>query len=360
MRPTLYVSLSIVAAFCFVASVVPLWPGRIWWIRAFDFPRIQVAALALLVLAGWIALAWSRFAIADGVVVTGLLAALGIQGYQMFPYTPLAGTQAGLATRSDADRIKVLVANVLLDNRDASRLVEQIRAEDPDLVLVVETDQWWLDQLAEIGADYPFAVEHPLDNTYGIALYSRLELVEPEVRFLIEDDIPSIRTRVRLPSGGEIDFYGLHPRPPGPTEAKHSTERDAELIVVGREAAEARRAVIVAGDMNDVAWSHSTRRFQRISGLLDPRVGRGVFATYNAKVPLVRWPLDHVFFSAELRLVDMRRLGRFGSDHFPIVITLSHEPRESDRHVEPEPADASDRREAEEVVRSAQDTDTGD
>ncbi len=32
---------------------------------------------------------------------------------------------------------------------------------------------------------------HPLDNTYGLALFSRLELVHPELRFLLREDIPS-------------------------------------------------------------------------------------------------------------------------------------------------------------------------
>ena len=50
-------------------------------------------------------------------------------------------------------------------------------------------------------------------NGYGMAMFSRLELLQPTIRFLVDDAIPSIKTGVRLRSGAVIDLYGLHPQP---------------------------------------------------------------------------------------------------------------------------------------------------
>nr|WP_255695721.1 endonuclease/exonuclease/phosphatase family protein [Luteimonas cellulosilyticus] len=107
-------------------------------------------------------------------------------------------------------------------------------------------------------------------------------------------------------------------------------ERDAELVLVGRAAHEAKRPVIVAGDLNDVAWSRTTRLFRKVSGLLDPRIGRGMFNTFHAKLPGLRWPLDHLFHSEHFTLVSMERLPAVGSDHFPILVELALEPGEND------------------------------
>ena len=76
------------------------------------------------------------------------------------------------------------------------------------------------------------------------------------------------------------------------------------------------------GDLNDVSWSRTIRLFQRISGLLDPRVGRHFINTFHANYPFFRWSLDLVFHSTDFALVTMQRLDHIGSDHFPLYTVL--------------------------------------
>ncbi len=317
------------------ATAVPLLRRNAWWIRVFDFPRLQITVISAAALALYLVL-WDR----EGAWQTGfailLAAALAYQCYMMFPYTFLARRQVEDARHADQGRtLSFLFANVLMTNRDSVRLLELIREEDPDVVLAVETDAWWQGELDVLAAARPHVVRQPQGNTYGMLLSSRLELVQPQVKFLVQDDIPSIHARVKLRNGALIELRCVHPRPPAPQEAADSKPRDVELLVVAKELRGKRAPAIVLGDLNDVAWSRTNYRFQEISGLLDPRVGRGFYHTFHARYPVLRYPLDHCFHTKHFRLVSFKRLRAFGSDHFPVGIQLSYEPDAAATQEEP-------------------------
>ena len=295
-----------------------------WWFRGADFPRLQILFVGLVALAGllFIDAEWTSL---RELLLLGVIAAVAYQLKMVLPYTPVWKKQV-LHVRRDQlnveQQISLLVANVLTPNHKYHLLLEQIDRLQPDVVLTLETDQVWQEALKPIEADYPYRVAVPQDNLYGMHLYSRLPLADTEVKFILSDETPSIHATIRLRSGLSVQLYCLHPKPPSPTEAKDSTLRDAELLIVGDQIKDIDESCIVMGDLNDVAWSRTTRLFQRISGLLDPRVGRYFMNTFHADYPLLRWSLDHIFHSMDFGLVEMKRLPHIGSDHFPIYVVL--------------------------------------
>lgn len=299
-------------------------PRDEWWIRGADFPRLQILVLGLI--AFMLLLVWDQpWDLWRQIIFIALIAALAYQLKMVLPYTFIWKKQVKKVRKNQLNpdkQISLIVCNVLTTNDKYHLLIEQIQKHQPDLILTLESDQAWQNALSVIEKDYPYRVPVPLDNLYGIHLYSRLELKDTEVKFILSDEIPSIHTTVILRSGQPVQLYCLHPKPPSPTEAKDSTLRDAELLIVGDQIKDLDQSCIVMGDLNDVAWSRTTRLFQRISGLLDPRVGRHYINTFHADYPLLRWSLDHIFHSTDFALVHMKRLPHIGSDHFPVYVVL--------------------------------------
>ncbi len=334
-----------------------------WWVRIWDFPHTQLAFLAALGLLGW------AFFVPQttGLLLftpLGLTAALTYQAWLFWPYTPLHRRQVlrhryprGKRVRANQDpnTLTLLTSNVLMTNTQYAKLMGLVRKHQPDVLLVLEADSHWQQALAPLETDYPHRVLYPQSNTYGLLFYSKLPIREQQLRFLVEPAIPSLYACLELRSGQSVHFFGVHPQPPSPTEHYRSTERDAELVLIGREARQKDGPVLVAGDLNDVAWSHTTRLFQRLSGLLDPRVGRGLYSTFHAWYFFLRWPLDHVFVSHHFRLRTLRRLPSCGSDHFPMLVSLAYYPNAKQAVNIPSPED-DDLEEARQIVaRSQQD-----
>lgn len=315
------------ATFLLVAfTLLPLWRHESWWVRSLDFPRLQLLVLSTCMFAFGIALLDLKLPLVRGLLFL-LLFCIVYHSWWILPYTGFYRPEVLSAVRPDSRRtIRVMTANVLTPNRNAEDLIDLVKENDPHVLVTLESDAWWQERLDSLEPDYPYTVKCPLDNLYGMHVYSKLPLENSQVDYLVEPDIPSIHARVVLPSGEKVRAHFLHPAPPSPTENEESAERDAELVIVAKSLAETNEPAIVAGDLNDVAWSETTRLFRKISGMLDPRIGRGMFNTYHADYWFMRWPLDHLFHSRHFTLSEMRRLRGFGSDHFALFIELVFDP----------------------------------
>ena len=302
-------------------TLLPLSGRTVWWVRGADFPRAQFVALGLGVMT-MCALTWETHRAASVVFAALTLGGIAYQLWWIWPYTRLHVREVKTTTARVGDGLRILTANILMTNPRAEDFLQIVRREKPDVLVTLETNAWWERQLAVLEQDYPHRLRCPLENLYGMHLYSRFPLEDPKIQFLVEKEVPSMHLLLVLPSGRRIELHCLHPAPPSPTENPTSRERDAELVMVGRSVADSEYPVIVCGDLNDVAWSPTTRLFRKVSRLLDPRIGRGMYNTFHARYFFMRWPVDHVFHSRHFSLLQLSRLGACGSDHFPMLVEL--------------------------------------
>lgn len=239
---------------------------------------------------------------------------------KVWPFTPLGKKMIESVPYAEEAGIHILIGNVYQPNKEYGKAISLTKSLDPDLAFFVETDSAWEKGLRELEKDFPVHIKIPKDNTYGLLLYSKLEIIRQEINYLVDDEIPSLEIDLKLRNGEVITIYAIHPTPPVPGENDESTERDAEILIVGKKSKENHRPSLVIGDLNDVAWSYTTELFLKISEMADPRRGRGLFNSFHAKIPILRWPLDHVFLSRHFGLNSIKVERTIGSDHFPISI----------------------------------------
>lgn len=319
--------LSVCTLIIVLATLLPLVRITHWSVRGLDFPRLQI-----LFLASALAIAQLLFLTSESVAALVMLVAtlicVVVQLCWVLPYTPFWRQEVKSAPLEGGNSsLSVITSNVLKTNRNSAALIALVKEYKPDILVTLETDAWWEEQLSVLEPAMPHTVKCPLDNLYGMHVYSKLPFIKQELAFLVEEDVPSVHVTVSLQCGREVRLHCLHPAPPSPTENEESIERDAELLVVAKRVAQTQGPIVVTGDLNDVAWSTTTRLFRKISGLLDPRVGRGMFNTFHADYFFLRWPLDHLFHSEHFTLKKMQRLPSIGSDHFSLYTELAFSPK---------------------------------
>ncbi len=320
MMTLLHVVLWTFAAALAAVTLIPLSPSRRWWVRIWDFPRLHIAGCFAATAAVAATLPWP-----GGPLLAVLaLAGLAYQATWIFPYTPLARKEARLAADAP-DGVTLLAINVLEENPRHDLVIRLVEAVDPDVVLLMETDAVWTAALESVLARYPTVVREPRDDYYGMIFATRLETAEARIVHLTHDETPTLLAELRAPNGRPFAFVGLHPQPPTP-DGDDTDERDAQIIYAARFARRTDLPLVAMGDFNEAAWSRGAQDFKRVGGYIDPRIGRGLYASFHAEHLMIRCPIDQIYVTEDIAVVSIALGPRVGSDHFPLIARLRVEP----------------------------------
>jgi len=310
-----------IIVFFIISPFFPAIGNAHWFFRTADFVRLQSLFIQLILMLLFLYFE-ADYTLFSWVLLAGLFISMGYQLIKVIPYSAIYPCRKSEAT-SDGS-VSILAGNILQTNTNYQKFIKEINRFDPDVVLTMESNSDWEQGLSEIEKTYPHSIKVPLENLYGMHVYSKMKLENIEVKYQIEDDKPSVFFDFPLKNGHAIFFCCLHPAPPSPTENKTAKERDAELILTGKTIRKTDKPTVVCGDMNDVVWSRTTRLFKKMTGMIDPRVGRGFFPTYHAAYFFLRFPLDHLFHTKDLYVGKMKRSKNFGSDHFAMYYEIHH------------------------------------
>jgi endonuclease/exonuclease/phosphatase (EEP) superfamily protein YafD len=306
LRPILTVT-------CVAAALVhplALLLGRHLWIADL-LSHFQEPALVATILAVLVSLRRHRFV------------AAGLAFLAAFQIPPLLRYEGAPPVRADArspERLRILVANVLHDNKGYDRFLELIRVERPDIVALVEFSTRWKAAIAASSAEFPYRVEYAsVGGADGMALWSRKPLTKADPpEWLVEGRNCVIHATFEF-AGSERHLWVVHPTSP---IYRFGEAGNAEILAIAARVRDTGGSQIVVGDLNCTDGSLYFRDLLETTRLRDSRLGFGRQASWPSRFPY-RIAIDHALVSSDLAVVD-RRLGpNVGSDHFPVIVELA-------------------------------------
>lgn len=276
--------------------------ARLHWLfddlTSFTAQYAIAAALCLAVL-----LALSRFRRAAIAAVI-----LGTNVARLWPESNVTAAAAG-------PPLGLVSANVHASNRDFDAFLSFVEAESPDLLLVLEVSPAWAETLEPLRDRYPHSTIRPRQDNFGIAFFSRVP-AEIEIVESGDAELPSVVARLTH-DGRPLTVIGAHPLPP--VSSATAAARNAQLAAIAKAAREGEGEVVVAGDLNVSPWSPHFHDLLRDGNLSDSRCGFGIQPTWPTFFPPLMTPIDHVFVSKGLVVLDRRVGPGIGSDHRPVV-----------------------------------------
>lgn len=299
---------------------IPETKSDYWLIRSQDYIKTIYALLSLLLIG--LFFAFSDFSIIDIVFIIVLAIAGAYCLILILPFTTFWNKKIATASQSSDSPLQFFIFNVLQDNDRYEDTIKLIQSRNPDIVLLMETCHKWDAAMGPLREEYKYEKKAIQENKYGMLFLSRIPFNEAIVNYVVSKDIPSLEVSL-IVNDRAVRVFCLHPRPPILGEADYATNKDKEVVRTAKKIAQDFKDTdcILMGDLNDVAWSKASIIFKKLTGMQDPRVGRGFYATFPSYSPL-KIPIDQVFCSPTLKLKEFEVLEDIGSDHLPIFISL--------------------------------------
>ena len=306
-------------------SVLPSFRITHWSVQVFDYIRIQLLFIQLVVLIG----SFFLFRESGMTIYVAEIVLFFSMGYQLFiilPYVPISSwfkKTNSTNFQTSGKELSIVSSNVLQKNNEYHKLIDLVKNIQPDILLTTETNKEWENALKVLEDNFSFNHKIALENRYGMHLYTKLKAVEIKEHYLLSEETPSIEAHLEDDEGNRFVFWGVHPPPPSPTEKPTSRQNEAELMKLAKLIRGAGYPSIVVGDFNDVCWSRISTLFAKTSKLKDVRLGRGILGTFPVRPSIFRFPLDLIFSSKEIRVHDIQILPDIGSDHLPLFSKFS-------------------------------------
>jgi endonuclease/exonuclease/phosphatase (EEP) superfamily protein YafD len=230
------------------------------------------------------------------------------------------------STATDSPSVRIFFANVRGLNTEHNAMIDEIRAADPDVIVLVEFTWQWHKACSHspLFAKYPYGGGFENTRLGTVNVFSRIPLKSNRLDWFGGRGLQT----VQVPVGNQtLHLIGLHaPRPMNMREDddyKDFWNRTIPMIL--REPG----PLVVVGDFNATQFSKVYERLtaDRLRSAHQDR-GRGYAVTWpngqNGIPSLIR--IDQALLSPEVECAEIREGEGRGSDHKPLILDVKIRP----------------------------------
>jgi endonuclease/exonuclease/phosphatase (EEP) superfamily protein YafD len=222
--------------------------------------------------------------------------------------------------RASNVNIRLMQANVLWSNSNYAALLEAVHEAHPDILVLQEFTEKWLDQTPGFISEYPHYKTVPRPGGAGMALFSRYPLEDVSILTLDASTHTALLAKVNI-QGTAVSLLALHP--PTPVRTDKFLNRNRQFTEAASILRAARGPRLLIGDLNTTMWSPYFTRLVRDSGLRDARLGFGLRPSWPLPLPaFLQLPIDHCLVSDEVSVEGISTGRRTGSDHRPLIVDV--------------------------------------
>jgi endonuclease/exonuclease/phosphatase (EEP) superfamily protein YafD len=245
-----------------------------------------------------------------------------------FSSAVLNGFFVGSIYFSDTDKVdqltdvelKVFHSNVQSSNPNSDLLLRQVLEESPDILVLQEVNQRWIEDISSLITEYPHQVVRSREDNFGIAIYSKLPVISSEILYLGESTVPSIKALIAIE---DIQFTLVTSHTLPPISPHYFRVRNAQIDAISNLIKSTKGPRILVGDLNITPWSTFYKPLLNNTGLVSARKGVGVIATWPTNFYPLSIPIDHIMVSEDINIINLYSGENIGSDHLPLIVNLN-------------------------------------
>ena len=287
-----------------MATLFTFLSSYIWWAELFCHPRWQYSVLALLLMIAWVYCKKTKTAIFCAVLA-------------LWHFSFLWPLLFGATTEANEEGLisKVFLYNVYSPNDRYDDVLQYIKEENPDFIVIEEVSPEWAKNLETLKKDYPFYKIVARSDNFGIALFSKKK---GKIRSVM---LSASEVSTLVYENDQMIMIGTHPVPPISGEyARWRNEQLLNLTDLAKQNND--KAVLLVGDLNLTPYSPYFTKILKDGELISSTTGQGNLMTWPTQMPFLGAPLDHVLHSKHYQTISRKTGKDLGSDHWPVIVEL--------------------------------------